>query len=439
MPPLSRAIFKNAYIFLPAALKLNTMPTPPTQRDFATQVVQQLRGANHQALWAGGCVRDQLLGRTPKDYDVATSARPEQVRELFGQRRTLAIGAAFGVISVLGPRQLEPIEVATFRSDGAYIDGRHPTEVTFTTAEEDAQRRDFTINGLFYDPLAQQLIDYVGGEQDLEQGILRAIGDPAARLSEDKLRMLRAVRFATTFHFAIEATTLAAIRVMADEVKVVSAERIGSELRKVLEHPDRSHGLALLLETGLIKPLLPTWANLAAQDQASWLKLLARLQAIESDSLAVAFAALFLENPNPQQVKALGRSFRFTNKEIERAAWLVENLSSVDQAATLPWPRLQRVLVHAGADELLVLASACWGAEHQGVQTCHERIALPAEQFNPSPLLTGDDLVGHGLQPGKYFGELLDHIRDAQLDQKINSPSQAFKLVDQWIEHRSAK
>src|SRR5437764_9355374 len=165
-------------------------------REFAVEVVQRLRDSGHQALWAGGCVRDQLMEQMPKDYDVATDALPDRVREIFGQRRTLPIGAAFGVITVLGPRGAGQIDVATFRRDAAYSDGRHPDAVMFSDAEHDAQRRDFTINGLLYDPLDDRIVDYVGGQDDLKLHIIRAIGDPLARIAEDKLRMLRAVRFA---------------------------------------------------------------------------------------------------------------------------------------------------------------------------------------------------------------------------------------------------
>lgn len=168
-------------------------------RQFAVEVVERLRTAGYEALWAGGCVRDQLLQRTPKDYDVATSAHPDQIRDVFGRRRTLPIGAAFGVITVLGPKSAGQIEVATFRQDATYSDGRHPDSVTFSTAEEDARRRDFTINGLFYDPLNEQVIDFVGGQQDIDRRVVRAIGDPYERIAEDKLRMLRAVRFSATF------------------------------------------------------------------------------------------------------------------------------------------------------------------------------------------------------------------------------------------------
>src|SRR5208337_581044 len=181
------------------------MIDPEQQRRFALEVVRRLRAAGFEAYWAGGCVRDELLGRRPKDYDVATSAAPPQIRELFGNRRTLPLGAAFGVITVLGPRPADPayrvpmIEVATFRQDAEYSDGRHPDHVTFSSAREDAARRDFTINGMFFDPVERTVIDFVGGQEYLRQGLIRAIGSPRLRFGEDKLRMLRAVRFAAAF------------------------------------------------------------------------------------------------------------------------------------------------------------------------------------------------------------------------------------------------
>src|SRR2546423_12854917 len=202
-----------------------------TERDFAVRVVQRLRDAGYQALWAGGCVRDELLGLVPKDYDVATDATPEQVRRLF--RRTVAVGAAFGVVEVLGPRPLK-VQVATFRSDVSYSDGRRPDRVVFSSAREDALRRDFTINGMFFDPLTDQLIDYVGGQEDLRARVLRAIGDPVRRFTEDKLRMLRAVRIATRFDLTLDEATATAVRAMAPEIRAVSAERIAEELRKLL-------------------------------------------------------------------------------------------------------------------------------------------------------------------------------------------------------------
>ncbi|MDX1946089.1 MAG: CCA tRNA nucleotidyltransferase, partial [Pirellulaceae bacterium] len=233
------------------------MPDPTQAREFATDVVARLRAAGYEALFAGGCVRDQLLGITPKDYDVATSATPDQVRDCLGHRRTLPIGASFGVITALGPRGAGQVEVATFRRDAGYSDGRHPDSVSFTTAEQDALRRDFTINGMFFDPVASQVIDYVGGQDDLARGVIRAIGDPAQRIAEDKLRMLRAVRFAARFDFALDEGTLAAIRRQASELVIVSAERIAAEMRLMLIHPNRARAAAMLHVAGLLEVILP--------------------------------------------------------------------------------------------------------------------------------------------------------------------------------------
>src|SRR4051812_33168088 len=224
-------------------------------REFATDIVGKLRGEGFQALWAGGCVRDLLLGQTPADYDVPTDATPEQVMAIF-RHRTIPVGASFGVVRVRHPRGSE-VEVATFRSDGAYVNGRHPESVVFSSPEQDAARRDFTINGMFLDPFSDQVIDYVGGRADLDSGILRAIGDPRARFREDKLRLLRAVRFAARFRLTIDPATRAALREMAAEIVVVAAERIAQELRRMLVHESRSTAVDQMLETGLAAAVLP--------------------------------------------------------------------------------------------------------------------------------------------------------------------------------------
>ncbi|MCD4726297.1 MAG: CCA tRNA nucleotidyltransferase, partial [Pirellulales bacterium] len=216
------------------------MLIPKEQRRFALEVVRRLRAAGFEAYWAGGCVRDQLIGRTPADYDVATDAEPERIRALFGRRRTLALGAAFGVISVIGPKPAGLVEVTTFRRDAAYSDGRHPDSVAFSTAAEDASRRDFTINGLFYDPIGQQVIDFVGGQKDLAARLVRAIGSARDRFAEDKLRMLRAVRFTAAFDFTLDAEARRAIAEMAAEIHVVSPERIAVEMRRLLADRNRA-------------------------------------------------------------------------------------------------------------------------------------------------------------------------------------------------------
>ncbi len=412
------------------------MPNTARQREFALEVAQKLRGAGFESLWAGGCVRDQLLGITPKDYDVATNATPDQIRELFGHRRTLAIGASFGVITVLGPRPAGQIEVATFRTDAAYSDGRHPDAVHFTTAEHDAERRDFTINGLFYDPVADKVVDYVSGQHDLELRIIRAIGDPRLRISEDKLRMLRAVRFAAAFNFEIEPATLAAIQSMAAEITTVSAERIGTEIRRMLIDENRARALTLLNETGLLPHVLPEVAALTQSDFNKTLQIVATLN---HPTLPVALAALLTlasapASCPPHPASSLGRRLRYTNKEIDRTTWLLTSLPLLDNAPSLPWPRLQRLLTHEGAAELIALREAIAGPSDINLAFCRERLAWPPERLNPPPLLDGSDLIQHGLAPGPTFSAFLEQTRDAQLNGEIATREEALTYVDRLLD-----
>jgi tRNA nucleotidyltransferase/poly(A) polymerase len=406
------------------------MLDPARQRAFALEIAQKLRAAGYEALWAGGCVRDVLLGLTPKDYDVATNATPDQIRDLFGRRRKLPICASFGVNTVRGPREAGQIEVATFRTDAAYSDGRHPDSVTFTDAEHDAQRRDFTINGLFFDPVAEQVVDYVGGQQDLNAHILRAIGNPRLRLSEDRLRMLRAVRFAATFNFEIDADTLAAIQEMAPQINSVSAERIGAEIRRMLIDPNRARALSLLLETKLLTQVLPEVADLTAVALDETSHILASLKD-PSISLALAAALSFVvataDSPIPA---AIGRRLRYANKEIERTAWLLAKVPLIARAPRLDWPKLQRILTHDGIAELLALQEAIAGTSDPVLAFCRERLAWPVEQLNPRPLLDGSTLIHHGLTPGPHFSDLLERVRDAQLNGEISSQEEALALVD---------
>ncbi|MCI0332499.1 MAG: CCA tRNA nucleotidyltransferase [Planctomycetes bacterium] len=402
------------------------MPAAASQRAFALEIVQKLRAAGFEALWAGGCVRDELLGLAPKDYDVATSATPDQIRDLFGRRRTLPIGAAFGVVTVLGPRAAGQIEVATFRTDAAYSDGRHPDSITFTDAQHDAQRRDFTINGVFYDPLSEQVVDYVHGQDDLNARIIRAIGDPRLRFHEDKLRMLRAVRFAAAFGFAIERDTLRAIQQMAGEIITVSAERIGMEIRRMLLDPNRAVALGLLRESNLLLHVLPEIAKLPDD---FWREMLDQMERLRTPTLALALAALLM-SVDEVSVGEAGRRLRFTNKEIDRTVWLLKNLVTIAHAPTVPWPKLQRVLVHDGAAELVALVESFTDAIDPAVAFCRERLAWPAERLNPPPLVDGADLIGHGLAPSPQFSTLLEQIRDAQLNGEIVTREEALALAD---------
>ena len=398
-----------------------------TEREFAIDVVRTLQAAGFTALWAGGCVRDELLGLTPNDYDVATDARPEQVRKLF--RRSLAVGASFGVIEVIGPRdeagQHLTVEVATFRSDGTYTDGRRPDTVTFSSPEEDAKRRDFTINGMFFDPLAGRLIDYVGGQGDLNAKVLRAIGNPADRFTEDKLRVLRAVRIAARFGLEIESATRAAARQMAPQITVVSAERIADELRKLLVHPTRGRGVRLLEELELLGPILPELKPSEAH---------ARLVGLlpPEASFPLAFAALLhtLESP---AVGAIADRLRLSNAEKSRLLWLVENQQALAAAPTMPPSRLYPILVQPGISELLALHRAlalAADAVLESVEFC-ERVLrdTPAEVLNPAPFLTGEDLIALGFKPGPAFKRILDAVRVAQLDGRVTTPDAARALA----------
>jgi poly(A) polymerase len=435
-----------------------------TEREFAIDVVRRLRQAGYQAYWAGGCVRDELLGLVPKDYDVATDARPEEVQRHF--RRTLAVGASFGVIEVLGPQTPAGylrVQVATFRSDVDYRDGRHPDAVVFSTPQEDALRRDFTINGMFFDPLENRLIDYVGGQEDLKKGILRAIGDPAVRLAEDKLRMLRGVRLATRFHLRIEADTESAIRAMAEQITVVSAERIAEELRQLLVLPARARGVNLLYDLGLAAAILPEIVEMKGlpqgpPDQPSgdlWDHVMRVLDLLPAEpSFALALAALlhdvgkrrtlgrtpdrytfhYHEHVGRRMAADIAHRLRLSRAERERVEWLVEKHQFLCDARHMKTSKLKPILAHPGIRELLELHRAdavASGRSTDHVDYCEFLLSTWTEtDLNPPPLLTGHDLTRHGLEPGPHYKQLLDAVREAQLDGTITTTQQALELVD---------
>jgi poly(A) polymerase len=456
-----------------------------TERDFATEVVRRLRDAGHEALWAGGCVRDELLGRTPKDYDVATSARPEQVQRLF--RRTVAVGASFGVVEVLGPRvggvPLK-VQVATFRSDVYYEgDGRHPDAVVYSTAREDALRRDFTINGMFFDPLESRLIDYVGGKADLEARLLRAIGEPQQRFTEDKLRMLRAVRLAARFEMEIDPATAAAVRTMAPQIRAVSAERIADELRKTLVDPHRSRGMRLFMDLGLAAAVLPELVPMKGLPQGYpsadrpalpppgmpggceggdtggdlWEHVLRVLDQLGPEpSFPLAFAGLLHDVGKPRTVgrtpdrytfhshehvgkRLMGEialRLRLSNDERERAEWLVEKHQVLCDARHMRPSKLKPILAHPGIHELLELHRAdalASGRDISHVEYCKER--MREWDLDPAPLITGEDLIRVlGLKPGPVFKRLLEAVREAQLDSTITTCEEALALVRRLLQ-----
>jgi poly(A) polymerase len=434
-------------------------------REFAQEIVGRLQEAGFQALWAGGCVRDLILGQKPADYDVATSATPEEVMATLPYR-AITVGISFGVVRVRQPRRpAAEVEVATFRSDGAYLDGRRPETVVFSSPELDAARRDFTINGMFLDPLKNELIDYVGGHDDLKKRLLRAIGDPQARLREDKLRVLRAIRLSARFHFEIEPATLNAVKDMAHQVVTVSRERIAQELAKMLMHPSRARAMELVLETGVAAAILPDLLPMRGIFQGKpiepegdlWDHTMLVLELLPADcSFTLAMGALLHDIGKPrcrafsqgryrfdnhEQVGAriaesLCRDLKLSNAERERIVWLVEYHQYLGEAKKLRESKLKRILAMPGIDELLALhradALASTGnTEH--VDYCeYYRKTEPAGPINPRPLLTGHDLVRLGLEPGAHFATILDEVREAQLEGQIKNKQAAIE----WVERR---
>lgn len=390
-----------------------------TEREFATEVVGRLREAGFEALFAGGCVRDQLFGLEPDDFDVATSAHPDEVQKLF--RRSLAIGASFGVIEVLGAKPLK-VQVATFRSDGPYADGRRPTAVHFSGAREDALRRDFTINGMFLDPVSGQVIDYVGGEADLRDRVLRAIGDPVVRFTEDRLRLLRAVRFAARFGLEMDLATWAAIQDMAGQVTTVSGERIAEELRKLLTHPSRARGAALLAESGLWSAIAPEPPPFDA----------AGIERLEPVTFPVALAYL-LDGLAATGVDAVAERLRLSNAECDRVRWLVARRSL--PLESLPLHQLKPLLAHDGIAELVGLWRAT-GCDRAAAFATAKLAEWPRAVLDPLALVTGEDLIARGLKPGPRFKEVLNEIRRAQLDGEIATRDDALAAVSRLAEKK---
>lgn len=399
-------------------------------REFATEVAEKLQAAGYQGLWAGGCVRDQLLGKIPTDYDIATDATPEQVRQLFGRRRTLPIGAAFGVITVIGPKSAGQIEVATFRRDMEYSDGRRPDSVEFTDAREDASRRDFTINGMFFDPVQDEVIDYVDGRADIDFRIVRAIGDPHERIREDKLRMLRAVRFAATLGFELEPNTRAAVCQHAPEIGTVSAERIGGEMRRMLVHPNRAAAVQLLADCQLLGEILLDGEQLV-QNRANWRTRLSWLEQLGNGANFAQAAAILLSPLLKEQgMEPTAERWKLSNAEQKTILWIEQHVVPMSRAHQMPWSELQPILVQPDAERAWQVARVEFGEHHPGILACHKKLQLPADQLDPPPLLKGDDLIRLGIEPGPAFSQLLQQVRAAQLDSEIDTRQQATELVE---------
>ncbi len=423
-------------------------PASSIDRQFAHEIVRRLVDGGYVAYYAGGCVRDALLGLTPKDFDVATNATPDQVREIFGPEHTRAVGEAFGVVLVHGriAKKRCQVEVATFRTDGSYSDGRRPDWVEYATAEEDAQRRDFTINGLFYDPIAQKVIDYVGGQEDLASQVLRAIGDPYARISEDKLRMLRAIRFASRYSFALESSTRLAIQESSAGIKLVSGERIGMELEKILEHPNRHWAWHQLDACGLLKHIA---AELLPANDRELFAVLPK----EPLPLAVVLASLvhpwgqigvntrdqkLIDAPCWRSIlETIQHRWKLPNELFESACVCVEASGVIANSDNLAWSQVQPKLLRGWIDESVLLAE-CLNALRQwptdGIQNCKQRLAQPVQEWNPPPWITGSDLIQAGLRPGPVFGKLLAQARSMQLDGKLTNQQMAIDWLRAQIE-----
>lgn len=416
---------------------------PKGTRDDALTVLKRLRDNGHVAYFAGGCVRDMLLGIEPKDYDVATDAPPEKVRRLFSN--TQAVGAAFGVILVrLGGSQ---IEVATFRKEGAYLDGRHPSEVRFTTAEEDAKRRDFTINGLFFDPLENKVIDYVGGERDLKYKWLRAIGDANMRFEEDHLRMLRAVRFAARFGLEIKGETATAIASHREQLKRISPERIAGELRLMLPPPTRAVACRELGRFGLLSVIfrhLPEEGTKPTNSRAFIVELLATGETMSFGlalgALAFSYRAgrredvapLFTREEVQTTVKACRTALKISNEEAEWVAGCTEldkllgrekpTVAIMKRFLAQPFSSDARKFLRAIGERIPTYADRVKWLEEQVEVFCKGDVA-------PEALVTGDDLVAQGLKPGRLFKRVLDTVYDAQLEDRVKTKDEALRFA----------
>lgn len=412
-------------------------------------VVRRLRKEGHEALWAGGCVRDQLLGKLPKDYDVASTATPDEVIQIFGRRRTVAVGASFGVVMVLGAdKAAGQIEVATFRSDGEYLDGRRPSSVSFCRPEEDAKRRDFTINGIFFDPLEETIIDYVGGLDDLAARIVRAIGDPVARFTEDKLRMLRAVRFTATFGFALDAATAAAVHQLRHQICQVSEERVTQELKRMLSHSSRRFSFRLLHESGLLAEILP---ELFGTDDSAVVSTVGQpLNFLESDEFETALMLVLLplrqtnvSGKSTVKIESVCRRLKLSNEETDCICWLAESLSILDGIRVRPLHVVKPLLAHPNSERLLHAAAAIAASESRqadDVQFCRDYLSVINRQnMCPAPFVNGQDLMALNVPQGPEFRVLLTTIRNEQLDEILTTRTAALERLRELVNARAVE
>jgi poly(A) polymerase len=427
----------------------------------AREVAAGLRENGHIAYFAGGCVRDMVRGLIPKDYDIATDAPPEVVQKLFP--RTHAVGAHFGVVIVL--ENGFQFEVATFRSDDAYIDGRHPSTVHFSSPQEDAQRRDFTINGMFYDPVAEKVIDFVGGCADIDEKLVRAIGDPAQRFAEDRLRMLRAVRFATVLDYQIDQQTWDALVADASSINQISAERIRDELVRIFLSPDRVRGWDLLDSSRLMRAILPELEAMKGVLQPEqfhpegdvFVHTRLMLQLLpEEVSVPLVFAVLFHDVAKPvtamvdttgrirfndhdrigaQMTEAIMRRLRFSGAEIEATVEMVRQHMVFKDAPNMRVAKLKRFMARPTFDDELELHRVDCESSHRMLDNyeflLRKRDEFANEPIIPPPLVRGDDLIALGLKPGPKFGEILEAVETRQLEGTLRTRDEALEWIKQ--------
>jgi poly(A) polymerase len=441
-------------------------------RSFAESICRRLRESGHQAFLVGGCVRDILLGREPADYDVATDATPDRVQSLFP--RSLAVGAQFGVVLVTSPEegedsQVKPrlqVEVATFRSDVGYSDGRHPDSVTFTSSpQEDVRRRDFTINALLLDPQSNQILDFVGGRQDLHAGMIRAIGDPVLRFEEDKLRMIRAVRFAARFGYSIDPATFSAIQRLAPDIHQVSRERLRDELTKLLTEGAARRGFELLDVGNLLGELLPEIARMKGVPQPPqfhpegdvWIHTMMMIDGLAAGcSPTLAWGVLLHDVGKPPTIsypsgpegrirfdehvevgtrmaEAICLRLRFSNEFIAQVRALVSNHLRFKDVFHMKLATLKRFVRLDRFEEHLELHRLDCQSSHRNLEAYEfvERFLreTPPELVRPPRLISGDDLIGLGMAPGPKFKNILDSVEEAQLNGKITTREEAIRFV----------
>ena len=433
-------------------------------QDKARFIVQRLRQEGYEAFFAGGCVRDMLLNKSPQDYDIATSARPEDLQRLFPQ--TIPVGAQFGVILVLIDGQ--PFEVASFRHDGPYLDGRRPSQVRYGSLEEDILRRDFTINGMVYDPIEDRVIDLVEGRRDLERRLVRAIGNAEERFAEDRLRMIRAVRFAASLDFEIDAATFAAIQKFAGTITQIAWERIGDEVTRILTERGARRGFELLDGSGLLQILLPEVVSLKGTPQSPdyhpegdvFAHTMLLLSHLEAPSETLAYGGLLHDIAKPvcfrqdaERVTFYGhtetgaamaeeilRRLKRSRAVGERVAYLVRNHLRHVQAPQMRLSTLKRFLREDGIEELLELTrldALASNGDLQYYQFCKTRLAeLDEKQIRPAPLVRGDDLIALGFTPGPIFAEILRQIEDRQLGGELQNRDEAIEWIRQNYHNR---